>query len=250
MDNIKLSTGHTDQFVSATEHGLNWANRNRRSTLRYAVTAVVLILVIVGGYLLYQHRTNTAATAFGEAMTTYQTPIAVPTQPLPPGTKTFSSADERAKAANAKFLDVANRFGMTRPGKLALYFAGVTYMEEGQNSSAEDTLKKVASSFNGDVSALGKSALAQLYQQTGRDSQAVDLYNELTKSNAATVPAGLAQIQLAEMYSAQGKQAQAREIYAKLKDSDKDPKGNPGPVAAIASEKLNPTPASAPGLQQ
>lgn len=250
MDNIKIPSSHSDQFVNATEQGLNWANRNRRSALNYAVTAVVLILVLVGGYLLYQHRTNQAATAFGEAMTTYQTPIAVPGQPLPPGVKTFNSSEERAKAANSQFLDVANRFGMTRPGKLAQYFAGVTYMEEGQNSSAEDTLKKVASSWNGDVAALGKSALAALYQQTGRTAQAVDLYNGLTKSNAATVPSGLAQIQLAEMYSAQGKQDQAREIYAKLKDSDKDSKGNPGPAATIASEKLNPTPAAGPGLQQ
>ncbi len=250
MDNIKLQTGRSDQFVNATEQGLNWANRNRRTAINYAVTAVVLILVLVGGYLLYQQRTNSAATAFGQAMTTYQTPIALPGQPVPPGTKTFNTNEERAKASNSQFLEVASRYGMTRPGKLALYFAGITYMEAGQNSSAEDTLKKVAESWNSDVAALGKVALAQLYQQTGRDSQAVDLYNELTKTNASSVPAGLAQIQLAEMYSAEGKQDKAREIYAKLKDSDKDPKGNPGPVAALAGEKLNPTPASAPGLQQ
>jgi lipopolysaccharide biosynthesis regulator YciM len=172
-----------------------------------------------------------------------------PGQAVPPGMKTYTSAVDRAKAANAQFVAVAQQYGMERSGKLAQYFAGLTYMEEGQNGSAEDALKKVAGDWNKDLAALGKLALAQLYQQTGRDSMAADLYNELTKANATTVPGGLAQLQLADMYNAEGKIADARTIYAKLKDSDKDKKGNPGPAGAIAEEKLNPKP-QAPALPQ
>jgi predicted negative regulator of RcsB-dependent stress response len=236
-----------DHFVTATERGIEWAQQNRQTAIIYATTAVALILILVGGYAIYQHRTNSAATAFGSAMQIYQTPIANPAQPLPPGMKSYNSEAERAKAANAQFLAVADQYGMTRPGKLAQYFAGLTYMEEGQNASAEDTLKKVSSSWNGDISALGKLGLAQLYQQTGRNSQAADIYNDLGKGHANTVPPYLAQIQLGEMYSAEGQTAKAREVYAKIKDSDKDPKGNPGPAAQLATEKLNPTPAAAGG---
>jgi hypothetical protein len=90
-------------------------------------------------------------------------------------------------------------------------------------------------------------ALAQLYQQTNRDPQAIDLYNELAKTDAATVPAGLAQLQLAELYSSEGKTEQARKVYAEIKDKDKNSKGKPGAAAEIATEKLNPT---AKGPQQ
>ena len=240
-----------DQFVTATEHGIQWASQNRQSAIIAGATVIALILIAVGGYTFYQHRSTTAATAYGEAMETYDTPVQTPGQPVPPGTKTFNTALERANAANKQFVAVASQYGLTAPGKMAEYFAGLTYMDAGNNQSAEDALKKTASSWNSDLSALGKMALAQLYQQTGRDSQAADLYNELAKANASTVPMGVAKLQLAAMYEAEGKTDQARKVYAELKDKDKDAKGQPGPAAQIAGEKLNPHAAgpAVPGME-
>jgi lipopolysaccharide biosynthesis regulator YciM len=143
---------------------------------------------------------------------------------------------------------VAQQYGWTQAGKLAQYFTGLTYMEEGQNGPAEDALKKTAGSWDSGLAALSKMALAGLYQQTGRDAQAIDLYNELAKGKATTVPPGLAQIQLAELYQSEGKTEEARKIYATLKDNDKDAKGKPGSAAQVATEKLNPQ-AAAPAAQ-
>ena len=236
----------TDQFAIATENSLDWARNNRKATILIGSIALLLLIVIIAGYSFYQHRTAEAQTAFGEAMQTYQTPLLRPGQPLPPGMKSFATAKERASKANGEFQDVANRFGMTEPGKWALYFTGLTYMEEGQNGPAEDTLKKVASSWNGDSAALGKMALAQLYQQTGQNAQAEQMYDQLAKGHATTVPPTLAKLQLAALYSSEGKDEQARQVYAELKDHDKDAKGKPGIAAQVASEKLNPQAAPAP----
>ena len=241
MDNAtKRQLKQQDQFITVTENSLDWVNQNRRTAIIAAAVVLVVILAAVGGYTFYQHRTGEAATAFGEAMQTYQTPLANAQEPVPPGLKTFADAKTRATAANGQFLSVANQYGMTEPGKLALYFAGITSMEAGQNGPAEETLKKVAGSWNGSLAALAKLSLAQLDQQTGRDGQATELYNELAKKNATTVPAGLAQIQLGEMYQAEGKTEQARKIFAQVKDKDKGPKGQLGPAGELASEKLNP----------
>ena len=84
-------------------------------------------------------------------------------------------------------------------------------------------------------------SLADLYRQTNRDQQAIDLYNELTAKPTATVPAGLAQIQLAELYESEGKPEAAKKIYAQLKDKDAK-----GPAGQLAAQKLNPAPAGAP----
>jgi lipopolysaccharide biosynthesis regulator YciM len=162
---------------------------------------------------------------------------------VPPGVKTYPSVAERAKAANELFMGVANKYGMTPDGKNARYFGGLTYMEEGQNGQAETTLKQVASGWNGDLAALAKLSLAQLYRQTGRDSQAIDLYNELAAKPTSTVPSGLAQLQLAELYESQGKPDLAKKIYAQLKDKDAK-----GPAGVLAAQKLNPAPAG-PGGQ-
>lgn len=240
MDNAtKHKLKQQDAFLATTETGLEWAKQNQSTAIFAAVAGLVVVIVLVGGFVFYQHRTTEAQTAFGAAMQTYQTPVANPAQPTPPGTKTFPDDKARAAAANADFLAVADQYGMTKPGKLARYFAGLTYLEEGQNGSAEETLKKVASSWNGDLAALAKESLAELYQQTGRNQDAVPLYEELAKGKATTVPAGLAKIELAELYASEGKTADAKKLYAEVKDQDKDPKGQPGPAAEVASQKLN-----------
>ena len=249
MDNAtKRQLKKQDRFISTTEHGVDWAKQNTKQALTIGLSVVGLILLIVGGYTLFNHRTDAAANAFGEAMQTYQAPLASQAPNLPPGIKTFPDAKARATEANAKFLAVANQYGMTQPGKMALYMAGVTYVDEGNNSAAEEALKKVADSWNGDIAALGKSALAGLYQQMGRNADAEKLLEELGKGTAATVPPFFAQIQLGDLYQSEGKTADAKRVWAQVKDKDKDPKGNPGPAAQVASDRLNPQPAGGPGM--
>ena len=247
MDNAtKRQLKQQDQFVSLTEHGLGWASENKQSATVLIIAVVGLILIAVGGYTLFQRRSDAAATAFGTAMQTYQTPLTNPAQPAPAGMKTYATGKDRAEAANKLFAQVADQYGMTKPGKMAAYFTGVTFMEEGQYQSAEDSLKKSASSWDGGLAALSKLALAQVYQQTGRNDQAADLYNELAKGNSSTVSPGLAQIQLGEMYQAEGKTDEARKVFAAVKDKDKDAKGQPGPAGEVASQKLNPQAAMGP----
>ena len=246
MDNAtKRNLKKKDQFVALTESSMHWAGEHRQKTFTAIAVLVVAVLAIVGGYSLYESRSSAAATGFGMAMQVYQTALVNPAQPAPPGMKTFNNAKERAAAANAQFVQIAGKYGLTHSGKLAEYFAGLTYMEQGQNGPAEDALKKTASSWDTGLAALGKSALAELYQQTGRDPQAVDLYNQLAKGTSSTVPPSLAKLQLAELYQAEGKTEEARILFAQIKDSDKDLKGKPGAASQIASEKLNPKAAAA-----
>ena len=86
MDNAtKRQLKKQDQFVSLTEHGVDWAKDNTKQAITIAVFVVALILLIVGGYTLFNHRTDAAANAFGEAMQTYQAPLASQAPNLPPG---------------------------------------------------------------------------------------------------------------------------------------------------------------------
>ena len=243
MDNAtKRQLKQPDQFVALTEAGVHWTEEHRQKAIIAGVAAVVAIIAIVAGYTIYQNRSAAAATAFGQAMEIYQAPLASAAAEAAPGTKTYPDAKSRAAAANAQFQQVANKYSFTSSGKLAEYFVGATYLDQGQTGPAEDALKKVSTSWNGDVAALAKAALAALYQQSGQDAKAIDLYNQLIKGHAATVPPALAQLQLAELYQAEGKTDQARQIYSDIKDKNKDAKGKPGAAAEIATQKLNPKP--------
>jgi len=225
-----------DQFIDTTQHGLEWASENRRSLILVGSIVAVLIAIVAVAAVIFSHRSEQASNAFGEAMLAYQSPIAAPGQQIPPGVKTYPSGSERAKAANQLFVKVADNYGMTPSGKLSRYFAGLTYVESGQNGPAESTLKQVAGGWNGDLASLAKLALAQLYRQTGRDAQAIEVYNDLTAHPSSAVPAGTAQLELAGLYEAENKPEMAKKIYAQLKDKDAK-----GPAGMIAAQKLNPT---------
>jgi tetratricopeptide (TPR) repeat protein len=233
-----------DQFLTTTTHGLEWASENRKSVIVTTSLLLAVIVLVVLGAVIYNNRSDAASVAMGAAMQVYQTPLAQPGQPVPPGVKTYPSVADRAKAANTMFLAVADKYGMTPDGRVARYFAGLTYIEAGDTKSAEDVLKKVAGGWNSDLSGLARISLAQMYRNAGRFPEAIAIYNQLTAKPTTTVPAGLAQLELANLYEVQGKTADARNIYARLKQSD--PKG---PAAAIASERLNPAPAR-PAQQQ
>lgn len=244
MDQQTRAALKKDKFVSTTTHGLEWASENRQSLITNGGILLVVILVAILSVIVYNSRSEAASVAFGAAMQAYQTPLAQAGQEVPPGVTTYPSIVERAKASNALFLAVADKYGMTPDGRNSLYFAGLTYIEAGQNQQAEETLKKVAGGWNSDLSALAKFALAQLDRDSGRDPEAIDLYNQLSAKPTPSVPYGLARLQLADLYQSEGKADEARKVYADLKD--KDPKGVAGMTAA---EKLNPASASAPPRQ-
>lgn len=228
-----------DQYIDTAQHGLEWASENRHAVIIGGSILLAALIIVIGSFVIYNNRSNAASTAFGLAMQEYQTPLAEPGQPVPPGVKTYSSVAARAKAANQLFMAAADKYSMMPDGKTARYFGGLTYIEAGNNAAAESTLKQVAGGWNNELASLAKLSLANLYRQTGRDAQAVDLYNQLTAKPTTSVPAGLAQLQLAELYEAQGKTEEARKVYAKLKD--KDAKSAAGMLAA---QKLNPATAS------
>ena len=98
---------------------------------------------------------------------------------------------------------------------------------------AETELKAAAGSWSGSLSSLAKFALAGFYHRSGRDAQAIDLYNALIAKPNDAVPVYTAQLALADLYSASGKTEQAKQIWAKVKDADKA-----GAAGSIAAEKL------------
>jgi tetratricopeptide (TPR) repeat protein len=186
--------------------------------IQAVVAAVLLIALVVAALVVYDKRSGAADLAFGEAMDTYNTPLAQPGQPAMPGERTFPSAAARAKLANQQFVQIADRYGFFEAGKTAAYFAGLTAMDLGQSGQAEKYLKKVSDSHDAALASLAKLALANLYQQLNRNSEAVVLYNQLIAKPTTTVPADAARLQLASLYE-KTNPAEANKIYAQLKTS-------------------------------
>jgi predicted negative regulator of RcsB-dependent stress response len=220
-----------DKFAQATASSVSWVSGHRSGVLRWGVSILVVVLLGVGALVFWNVRSTAADVALGVAMDTYGSPLAPPGAPAETGV--YTNANDRSKAANAQFAAVAQQYGWLPEGSKAHYFIGITDEEMGQNAAAETELKTASNSWDRNLSNLAKLALAHLYHQTARDSQAIDLYNALVAKPSDSVPPALAQLDLADLYAATGKQDQARALWAKVKDADKD-----GDAAKIATQKL------------
>jgi tetratricopeptide (TPR) repeat protein len=221
-----------DRFVEATASGLDWLQANRTNTIVGVIAVLVLVALIIIGAVVFNSRSARAQDLFGQAMDIYSTPLAQPGQPALPGEKTYPTATARAQAANPLFVQVADHYSWLKAGDNAEYFAGLTYLDMGQTANAEKELHKAADAHDSGLAALAKMALAGLYRQTGRTGQAVDLYRQLIKNPALTVPASAAKLQLAGFYEATNP-AEARKLYAEIKDQDKTTA-----AGQIAAQKL------------
>lgn len=231
MDSQTRHALKQDKFVQTTQSGVSWVGEHRDTVIRYSIGVVVVLGLAIAGLVYYMQRSTAAETSLGAALDVYGAQLAQPG--VPPGNGVYATSADRAKAANQQFVQVANQYGWLPEGAKAHYFAGLTYQQLGQTASAESELKTAAGSMNGNLSSLAKYALAGFYHQTGRDPQAIDLYNGLIAKPTDTVPAYTSQLALADLYSASGKAEQAKQIWAKIKDADKT-----GAAGSIAAEKL------------
>jgi tetratricopeptide (TPR) repeat protein len=233
-----------DSFVQATASSINWVDAHRAALIKTSIVVVAVIAIVLAGVLAYNTRSARAENLFGQAMDIYNTPLTQPGQPAQPGLKTYASAADRAKDAHPLFEQVANNYGWFKAGANARYLAGMTAIDMGQTPAGENDLKQAADSHDRNVAALAKLALAGLYHQTGRDPQAIELYQQLIAKPTLTVPASMAKLQLAALYETT-KPAEAKRLYAEIKDQDKTTA-----AGQIAAQKLQgATPQPQPQLQ-
>ena len=231
MDSQTRHALKQDKFVMATQSSAGWIGEHRSSVIRYSIALVVVLAVLITGVVVYNQRSEAAESALGAALDVYSAQLA---QPGAPAQKNiYATAAERAKVANQQFVQIASQYGWLPQGGKAHYFAGLTYQQLGQTGPAETELKAAAGAWDSSLSSLAKFALAGFYHQTGRDQQAIDLYNGLIAKPTDSVPVYTAQLALADLYASTGKTEQAKQLWAKVKDADKA-----GAAGSIAAQKL------------
>lgn len=220
-----------DKFASAAVSGASWVGEHRTGVVRWVVSTAVVVVLAVTALVWWNVRTTAADLALGQAIDLYVTPLAQPGEP--PEKNVYTTSQARATEANREFVAVAHDFRWLPEAAKAHYFAGVSDIDLGQNGAAETELSLAARSWDRNLANLAKYALAGLYHQTNRDSQAIDLYNQLIAKPSETVSASVAQLALADLYVAEGKRDEARALWAKIKAVDAD-----SAAGTIAQQKL------------
>jgi len=67
-----------DTFAQATATSVGWLSGHRSGVIRWAIAAVVVIALVVGGVVFLQFRTTAADIALGAALDTYGATLVQP----------------------------------------------------------------------------------------------------------------------------------------------------------------------------
>jgi hypothetical protein len=218
-----------DRFAETAKEAASWASGHQRPVVWGIALVVVAALAVTGAIVWLNRQSERANIELGVAMRTLSEPLRPAGAPPVEGDTSFSSTNERAKAAGKQFQAVADKYGYIAPGKIARYMQGVSAMQAGDNTAAEQQLKAVADSRDKDVAALAKMALASLYRSSNRLGDAARIYKDVEDHPTGTVSKVEAQLEMAAMYETTNPQ-QATIIYQQIQKDD--PKSEAAQIAA------------------
>jgi predicted negative regulator of RcsB-dependent stress response len=222
-----------DSFTTSTAETISWAVEHRSKLTAAAIVVAVILAALIGGWAYINYRDQQASSQLAAAIEEYNAPIRSPEIPPTPNVPSFASAQERAKVTNADFTQIADKYPFTQSAAVARYFAGVTFHDLGDNGSAENDLKQVSQSRYKEIASLAKVALADIYHDTNRNSQAIEIYKDLIDHPTVSVGKNTAQLLLASQYESMAQLGEARHIYEQMQ------KENPtGAVAQIVGQRM------------
>jgi predicted negative regulator of RcsB-dependent stress response len=224
-----------DRFAETAKDAAAWTAGHQRAV----VWGIGLALIAVAGYFGFttwqDRQSEKANAALGAAMRVFATPLRAPGTPPGEAKDSFATLAERAKAAGKEFKAAADQYDKLpypKAARIARYMEGVTAAQVGDNAQAEKVLKAVAESRDKSIAALAKMALAQLYRDTGRQSDAARIYKDVQEHPADTVSKVQAQLAVAEMYESTDPQ-QAAALYKQIQKENAD-----NPAGQIATARL------------
>ncbi len=221
-----------DKFAVAAEEAVHWTVAHRNKLVAAGVIAAVLVVAAAGFYFYQQSRETDASLAMNRALRTYNAELRAPDAPAAPNLQTFTSVQERAKAAQKEFQAIVDAYGRTRTAKIAKYFLGTTAADAGDSAAAEKHFKDVMQDGGPDLAASAKFALAALYRAGGREADAIKLYKELADKPTSTVPKVTAQLELAAIYE-KSDPTEAKRIYEQIRKDEPS-----SPAAEFAASRL------------
>ena len=226
-----------DRFSRATidvaETAAHWTIEHKSKLMAATGVLVVLVLAAMGGWYYLSTQNEKASLAMTEAVRTMETPVRPAGTPAQPEFPSFASTQERNATAQKQLNAIVSSYPHTHTGDVARYFLGTMALEAGDNATAERDLKDVSGTHNPDLSSLAKLNLANLYADTKRTKDALDLYQQLANKPTMAVSKVAAELKLAALYESSQQPGEAKRIYQQIQ------RENPGTEAgALAQSKL------------
>lgn len=200
-------TDNTEERIMAVEEALSKSEvfiEKNQKTLGIVVGAIALIVLAYFGFQRF-----------------YMAPREKQAQSQIFMAEKYFEQDSLALALNGDgsypgFLEIIDDYGRTPAAKLAHYYAGIIFLNQGKYEEAIDHLKKFNIS-DALVEPMAKGAIGDAYMELGKTSEAAKQYEKAAdvSKNDFTTPIFLQKAAWA--YEIDGKKDKAINIYEKIK---------------------------------
>jgi hypothetical protein len=214
-----------DEFVQEVSQTVAYVQEHRsQATVAFAVLGVVVVLV-VGGYFLWDKRSSDASDSLSRAQRTYHAGVVPTGTPTPPGSneKTFPSDKEKNTAALKEFQAIADKYSLLRQGSVARYYTAMCQIALGNSAEGEKELAALADGRDGEVGSLARYALAGAQGAAGKNEEAEKNFRYLMEHPTSAVGKAAAQMALASLLRPI-KPAEAEKLYREMESQQVSPK--------------------------
>ena len=184
------------------------------------VVGVVVLLVAVGGYFVWQGNVNSRAGAkLAEALVLDEARIGPPPEPGRPNAGGLSFATERAKheAQVVKYKEAADAYASTDAGIFARYREAALYVSLGKPKEAaaayQQVIDRAGTSLHGQMARLG---LAEAQVQSGQFDQAIATFKDLSTQKDGPIPVDGILMRLGRTYLDAGKATEAQQTFNRI----------------------------------
>ncbi len=217
----KQNTKQGDERLENVEEALSktelWIENNQK-TLWIILIALLVVAFAIYGITNYNKKRNETAKnlSFPQEITfEQQASQAVDFASYYMENENYATA-LNGDGEKIGFLDIVNKYGSTKAGKLAAYYAGVCYLKEGNYNEAIEYFKKYT---NDDkvLSAMALGLTGDCYLQLGDQQNAVSYYEKATKKNPNDFTTPMFLVKLGMTHEIMGNYNKALDTYKTLK---------------------------------
>jgi predicted negative regulator of RcsB-dependent stress response len=205
----------SDKFAQEVTSIWDWTAEHKIEVLRYGSIAVAVVLIAAGIFYYMRYQANTREEALAAALRIDNAGVGANPQP---GMLNFNTQDEKDKAWQKAFTELASKYHGTPEGAIAQIYLASAAADKGNLAEAEKRYKDVLDNAPKAYASMAGVALAQVYEGEGKNDQAEKLLRDYVTHPTVTVSKDEATIQLA-MLIAKKNPDEARKMIEPLRTS-------------------------------
>ena len=223
MKSIERHKLKENDFARTVAHAREVLDTRKRD-LTVALTALVVVIAAVSGYVWWRQTRDAGANeTLAAAIAVYDAPVVplaapAPGSPAPlPQPGTFTTEQEKLQAALPKFREAADRYPSSAPGQVAKFHLAGILAALGQYQEAEQKYQEVVSKGNDTIYArTARLGLADAQVAQGKYDPAIAIYTEMSRDTASQIPIDGVLMQLGRAYARAGRKEEAARTFDRI----------------------------------